>query len=85
MATITLTKYLSVTKINKKTSSYVRELDLCQGDIVQVILEVESTKNAHEVLLKNWRNYHFKRATLNQFARFMGSGTIEYVEKETLV
>ena len=87
---MTLTKYFEVKKVNKKSSAFVKELDLYPGDIVGVYLEVENKRvgdrnHASEILMRNWRSQYFKRTTLNLFAKFINGDTIEYVERETIV
>ena len=87
---MTLTKYFEVKKINKKSSTFVKELDLYPGDIVGVYLEVKNKRifdrnYASEILMRNWTNQNFKRTTLNLFAKFINSNIIEYVERETIV
>lgn len=87
---MTLARYFEVKKVNKASSAFVKELDLYQGDIVGVYLEVENKRvgdrnHASEILMRNWRNQYFKRTTLNLFAKFIDSDAIEYVERETLI
>lgn len=82
---MTLTRYFQVEKVNKKTSPFVKDLDLYPGDIVQVSLEVKNKRAggrnyASEVILKNWRNKEIKTSTLNLFAKFIDGDHIEYVE-----
>lgn len=86
---MTFERYLHVTKVNKKNSAFVKELDIEPGDIIGVYMTVQNKRvgdrnHATEVIMRNWRTVYFKRTTLNMLAKFVDSDIIEYKESNTI-
>lgn len=73
-----------VTKVNNKTSAYVKQLDITEGDELEISMIADNTASsrgnyARYIMLANQTKYIVKEhISLNVFMNALWSGIFEY-------
>lgn len=66
--TLELKCFLRVVKVKSKTSAYVRDLQLSEGDVIEVSMPLKYSHYANYITLVNQRNGFVKKnCSANQF------------------
>lgn len=87
MEQIILSTKIKVTKVNNKNSAYVKQLNITEGDELEISMPVTNTANwrgtnyARYVILANLTKFILKEnVSLNTFVNALEIGVFEYTK-----